>query len=243
MLQAQRCEFLFGTTAPDVQVVSGQLREETHFFCLPIRVSDLPGWEILLSRYPRLASAERLPVSQAAFLAGYICHIQADWLWIKHIFAPVFGPGCGWGTFQERLYYHNVLRAYLDQQLLPALSDEMDICLRGVQPDGWLPFVIDDHLCIWRDFLSTQLEPGAIVKTVEVFSSRQGISAPKYYTLLESTERMQREIFAHIPLKHLQSYRDTVLDENVRLLTHYMAFALHQKFVLIGGCLVEGDTL
>ena len=121
LLRTYRGEFLFGSTAPDVQVVTGQPREATHFFDLPIQPGDRTAWEVFLTTYPALADAARLPASQSAFLSGYLCHLQADWLWVKQLFTPVFGPHCAWGTFRQRLYYHNVLRAYLDLQILPGL--------------------------------------------------------------------------------------------------------------------------
>ena len=243
LLQSARGEFLFGNMAPDVQVVSSQPREETHFFSIPIQVSDPPAWERLLSSYPHLAEPERLQASQAAFLAGYLCHLQADWMWIKQIFAPFFGPRCSWGTFHERLYYHNALRAYLDQHVLPGLNLGMDACLHQVRPDGWLPFVESQDLVEWRDFLDAQLYPGAVTQTVEVFSARQGISAPEYYALLGSEERMQREVFEHIPLEQVQNYRQSVLAENIRLLTGYLAFALHQSDNMNKRKMPQGDQL
>lgn len=228
LLQAAQCEFLFGSTAPDVQVVSGQPRQETHFFNLPIQAGDQPAWEVLLAEYPHLGNAERLPAPRAAFMAGYLCHLQADWRWIMDIFVPVFGPGCPWGTFQERLYYHNVLRAYLDQGVVPGLGVGMDGCLSQVEPDDWLPFVRGTHLTAWRDFLVPQLRSGAATHTVEVFSARQGRPAPEYQALLGSQERMQREIFSHLPLERIHTYRQAVLEDNSHLLIQYLAFALHQ---------------
>jgi len=242
-LQNVRCEFLFGNTAPDVQVISSQPRDETHFFSLPIRADDQPAWELFLSSYPHLAAPEQLQAAHAAFVAGYLCHLQADWMWIKQIFTPIFGPRCSWGTFPERLYYHNVLRAYLDQRILPGLCRGMDACLSQVRPDGWLPFVDSGYLAEWRDFLGAQLEAGATPKTVEVFSARQGIAPPEYYTLLGSEERMQREVFDHIPLERVQSYRQSVLVENSRLLTDYLAFALHQSNTMIEGNMPKGADL
>jgi len=239
-LQASRCEFLFGNTAPDVQVVSGQPRQETHFFNLPIQTGDPPAWELLQSEHPHLAAPEHLPVPQTAFLAGYLCHLQADWSWVKDIFAPVFGQRCSWGTFHQRLYYHNVLRAYLDLHILPELSPGMDACLSQVEPDGWLPFVQDRHLTEWRDLLSPQLHNGATPQTVEVFSSRQGISAPEYYALLGSEERMQKEVFEHLPLGLVQSYRQRVLDNNIQLLSDYLAFTLHQINIPTKGNVFHG---
>jgi hypothetical protein len=226
-LQDARCEFLFGNSAPDVQVISGQTRESTHFFRIPTHAGDQPAWEVLLACYPNLLPTEGLPTPQAAFIAGYLCHLQADWMWIKQIYAPNFGPDCTWGSFYDRLYYHNVLRAYLDQNILPNLETGMDVCLYQVSVDGWLPFVESHFLDEWRDFLVTQLRPGALTKTVEVFSLRQGIDAPEYYALLGSEERMQREIFEHVSLAQVNHYQQSVLDDNVRLLSNYLAFALH----------------
>ncbi len=227
LLLARRGEFLFGNTAPDVQVVSGQPREDTHFFRIPIQPGDQTPWERLLAGYPHLVAAKKTNSGQASFIAGYLCHLQADWIWIRQIFAPVFGPGCGWGTFHDRLYYHNVLRAYLDQRIMPSLGTGMEACLRQAGLDSRLPFVDTRYLVEWREFLCKQLQPGAPTKTVEVFSFRQGISAPEYYALLASEERMQDEVFNHLPLEQVQLYRLTVVEENARLLSRFLAFALH----------------
>jgi hypothetical protein len=227
-LQTWRCVFLFGCTAPDVQVVSGQERKETHFFNLPIQADDQPAWEVILAKYPQLHGTELHREGQKAFMAGYLCHLQADWLWVQQLFMPIFGPRCTWGTFRQRLYYHNILRAYLDLHILTELSAGMDNCLCQVEPDDWLPFVSDGHLRQWRDLIFQQLKPGAAPQTVEVFSSRQGISAPEYYALLESEDRMQTEVFTHIPLWLVQSYQRSVIQENIRLLSNYLAFSLHR---------------
>jgi hypothetical protein len=227
-LHTYRCEFLFGNTAPDVQVVSGQPRQQTHFFDLPIQAGDPPAWELFLSYHPSLADAKQLPGNQVAFVAGYLCHLQADWFWVKDIFAPNFGPRCAWGTFDQRLYLHNVLRAYLDVRILPKLSPGMDVCLRQVEPDGWLPFVKDYHLSKWRDFLFPQLQPGASPQTVEVFSSRLGISTPEFYALLGSMERMQKEVFEHLPLEQVKYYHQWILDQNIQLISNYLATILQE---------------
>jgi len=228
-LQASRGAFLLGNTAPDVQVVSGQPRQMTHFFNLPIKAWDPPAWELLLDDYPQLVDAGQIPVPQAAFVSGYLCHLQADWMWVKELFAPVFGPQCTWGTFRERLYLHNVLRAYLDERILTKLGTGMDACLSQVEPENWLPFVEDHHLRMWRNLLFPQLQPGALTQTVAVFSSRQGISTPEFHALLGSEERMRLEVFERIPLQHIQGYHKRVLDENSCLLSEYLAFTLHQK--------------
>lgn len=223
ILRNFRAEFFLGNTAPDVQTVSGQDRRVTHFFDLPVRPDALPAWENMLSLYPSLKRRVDLPSAQVAFLAGYLCHLQADWLWVVEIFAPVFGPSNAWKSFKQRLYLHNVLRAYLDQQILNNLPSELGVELRLASPAGWLPFVEDAYLCQWRDFLAQQLQPGAMVRTVEVFAARQGIPAEDYYHLIHSEERLDQEIFTHLPRKVLVEYRQRLLAENVRLLQSYFS--------------------
>jgi hypothetical protein len=223
-----------------VQVISGGARQQTHFFNLPIIEDDLPAWEQMLVQYPQLKATELISDSQQAFIAGYLCHLQADWLWVKELFTPIFGPQCTWGTFRQRLYYHNALRAYLDLHILPGLSTGMDTCLSQIEPEGWLPFIDDAYLRQWRDLISHQLEPGAIPQTVEVFSSRQGISAPEYYALLESEDRMHTEVFAHLSLQRIQAYRQRVIRENIALLASYMASSLHPNKKIINKTGTQG---
>ncbi len=239
-LSAWQAEFLFGNTAPDVQVVSGQRRVDTHFFDLPIQPNDLLPWELIQQRYPKLERSRNKPAAQAAFFAGYLCHLQADWLWVKDIFSKVFGLHSTWGSFPQRLYYHNVLRAYLDRQIFPGLPAGIGTCLGRVTPSGWLPFTQDKYLLNWRDLLTSQLTPGAATQTVEVFSARQGIEAPEFYALLSSEDRMQQEIFSHLPLWRVQDYHQMVIRENIGLLARYLAPGWQPENPSITGRVLNG---
>jgi len=221
-LQKHQGAFLFGNTAPDVQVISGQPREATHFFRLPILLGDRPAWEQCLHEYPSLAINFKASKTRAAFLAGFLCHLQADWIWVLDIFAPYFGLHLNWETFPRRLYLHNVLRSYLDRDILPNLANGIRSTLEVSNPKQWLPFVRDEHLKQWRDFLSTQLEPRAAIKTVEVFAERQGIAPNEYYKLLNSEEQMEEQVFAHIPRNTMVSYRQRLVEANLGLLQQFL---------------------
>jgi hypothetical protein len=220
-LDAQHCEFLFGITAPDVQVVSHQSREETHFFTLPFVPQARPAWEVFLENYPTLTNSSQMPSEHTAFLAGYLCHLQADWFWVKDIFDPIFGPSSHWGTFWHRLYVHNVLRTYLDHQVLDGLAKSAGYCLEKVHPHGWLPFVEDQYLVEWRNEVFEQLLPGASTHTVEVFAERQGIAPEEYYRMLNSETDMEAEVFSHVSHQTLDDYRQNLLAENLHLLEIY----------------------
>jgi len=220
-LKTYQCAFLLGNTVPDVQVFSGQTREETHFFTLPILKGAHLAWKVFLKRYPELAEVNKLTQEQAVFVAGYLCHLLADWYWMKEIYLPVFGPACLWGTFRERLHLHNVLRTQLDLHALATLSPGLGVCLAKVQPEGWLPFVEDKYVLEWRDFLASQLKPGAQPKTVDVFSERGRTSPETFYDILNSEERMEKEVFVHLQRSRLEKNKQKALKESGQLLQKY----------------------
>lgn len=176
----------------------------------------------MLSRYPELKNPARLPEAQAAFLAGYFCHLHADWLWVMQVYTPFFGPGACWGKIHDCVYIHNVLRAYLDRKVLPSLAEDTGAILQQAQPTGWLPCTEDRFLCQWRDYLTSQLEPHAAVQTVEVFAARQGISVELFYNLLDSDERMQQEVFIRLSPQKIEAYRAQLLEESIQLLSRYL---------------------
>lgn len=176
----------------------------------------------MLRENPGLNRPADLSPANAAFIAGYLCHLQADWIWVLDIFQPGFGPDQTWETFTKRLYLHNVLRSYLDVKVLENLPSDVAAQLRLTQPDQWLPFVQDKLLINWRDFLWTQLQPGESTKTVEVFASRQGVDPEEFHSLLRSEEQMEVNIFKHITPQQLDIYRMRLIDQNVDLLEDYL---------------------
>jgi hypothetical protein len=218
-----RAAFLLGKTAPDVQVMSGQKRHETHFYTIPPGDAT-PAWKRLLEHHPVLGNHDSLPPEQVAFLAGYSCHLQADEAWLHQIFLPVFGPNASWDDFHRRLYLHNILRAYLDRGVLKTLPTDTGQYLQGTMPSGWLPFVEDAHLEKWRDFLTTQLQPGAHIQTVDVFAGRHMLSLESFYDLLDSEPRMDTEIFSYISRHQLSDYRQDIIASDLKFLQTYLAY-------------------
>ena len=206
LLRVEWPAFCFGNIAPDAQTISGQTRGATHFFDVPMR--DLtPAWQVMFRQFPLLSQPAHLPPAQSAFLAGYICHLALDQLWIADIFDPVFGPDAGWADFRHRLFLHNVLRIYLDRLDLPALQNGIDHVLKQAHPAGWLPFLTDKALCRWRDFVAGQLADGAISQTVAVFAARMGLAPTDFESLLQSPTAMQAQIFNRLPLASLADFR------------------------------------
>ncbi len=221
LLMEQRCAFFFGKTAPDVQTISGQSRHETHFFRIPLMETN-PPWERMLSQNPGLRSANQLPRNQAAFIAGYICHLQADVIWIRELFLPYFLPLLAKFRRKQVGYLHNVLRSYLDAHILEKLQQDVGQCLMDVQAEDWLPFVEGRYLTEWRNFIAGQLMPGSKVKTVEVFAQRMKMPVEALLDLIQSESRMEEEIFSFIPHQVLVEYREKLVSANLELCREYL---------------------
>ena len=220
-LTAQRAAFLFGNTAPDVQTVSGQTREATHFYTVPLS-SDRPAHEAMFDAYPDLARPDRMPAARAAFMAGYIAHLLLDVIWVRDIFTPVFGPEAGWGRFRERLFLHNVLRAWCDRRDQAHLAGGAGRALATTAPAGWLPFTGDGYLRRWRDVLVEQLAPGAAIRTVEVFAERGNHSPAEFERVLDSPDQLDERIFSRVPRAAIDAYTARSLAEACRLLSVYL---------------------
>ena len=226
LLTEQRGPFLLGNTAPDVKTVSGQKREACHFYTIP-RTSDRPAHETLFEAHPSLARAEVLSPPHAAFIAGYIAHLLLDELWLDEVFRRHFLRD--WAPLRERLFLHNVLRTWADRQARQRLEDVVPAALRKAKPRRWLPFVKDEHLRTWRDWLIEQLSPGHPMRTAEVFAQRMGIAASELEAVARSPQQMEERVFRHFPQSALQSFHEKGYRHSVRLVGSYMGISLRKS--------------
>jgi hypothetical protein len=204
VLEAHWGAHLLGHIAPDAQNKSGQDRAETHFFTLPPK-QQRPGHEQIFCTHPALAQASALGPAQAVFVAGYLAHLLLDDLWIRQVFEPYFGTLATWGDLRERLLLHNVLRAWLDQSEMAELSGNESMHLCQAEPNHWLPFMADSALCAWRDEIAAQLQPGATMRTAEVFAARARISVKEFNAFLVTPGGMA-QVFAHVPQQHILNF-------------------------------------
>lgn len=221
VLCAERAAFYLGNIAPDAQNVSGQTREATHFFDVPMRDST-PAWRAMFRQHPSLARSSSLPPAQAAFMAGYLCHLALDQMWIAAIFDPIFGEEAQWATFRERLFLHNVLRIYLDERDRPTLLEDTGQLLRRAYPERWLPFLADEALIGWRDFVGGQLAEGGSAQTVAVFARRMGLENADFESLLQSPTALQSRLFPRVSLEALARFRAEGLARSRQVVADYL---------------------
>jgi len=219
LLKDQQGPFLLGHTAPDVKTVSGQERETSHFYTIP-RTSDRPAYQALFDAHPELACADRLSTSQATFVAGYIAHLSLDELWLDEVFRRYFLQD--WGPLRDRLFLHNVLRTWLDAQDRASLEETAVQELRQAELDHWLPFIEDEHLRTWRDWLIEQLAPGQTMETAAVFAERLGVQTADIEAVVQSPGQMEKRVFGHFPRYALHFFREQGYKDSVRIVDWYL---------------------
>jgi hypothetical protein len=89
-LAASEGEYLLGSTAPDIRVLTRWDRQVTHFFDLS-SFEPQRGVEGLFHAQPQVSDAGLLNESTRAFIAGYITHLEMDECWINEVYRPYFG--------------------------------------------------------------------------------------------------------------------------------------------------------
>lgn len=211
--------FLLGHTAPDVKTISGQRREESHFYTIP-RTSDYPAYRILFDMHPELARADLLSPPRAAFVAGYIAHLLLDELWLDDVFERYFLQD--WGPLGERLFLHNVLRTWVDLRDQARLNGTAAQALQRAEPDDWLPFVDDEHVRRWRDWLVEQLTAGHRMETARVLADRMGVPAAEVEAVVQSPEQMERRVFQHFPKSAMDTFCEKGYRQSMMLVNWYV---------------------
>lgn len=221
ILQDEQGSFYLGNIAPDAQNVAGLSRESTHFFEVPMHDAS-PAWEVMFNQYPSLANTDALTSAQQAFLAGYICHLVVDQMWIADIFDPIFAEETKWKNPRERFFIHNVLRIYLDELDRPALaSNGVGASLKKAHPDHWLPFLTDAALSHWRDFVAEQLLEGAAAQTIAVFAKRMKRPPSDFESLLQSPAQMTQRVFHIVSTNALANFRQEAFARSRTILADY----------------------
>ena len=214
--------FYLGSVAPDVNAISAISRESTHFYDVP-PAKEERAYPTMLALYPQLADLAAMTPGQAMFVAGYSAHLMLDLIWLREVVYPFFYLPKNLGDRQQRTLTHFILLTYLDTIALNALPETAVSTLAAAQSEQWLPFVSDDILAEWQAMLVAQLQPGAPVKTIEIYAGRLGISPTQFADNLQNPDWMRTEVFDKIPVQQVQAILQTAVPQSVQLISNYLS--------------------
>ncbi len=192
ILAAHQPCFLLGGIVAD-QRLEGMERADTHFYHYTRPMPDNP-WREMFRQHPTLMQ----PKSEAhhAFLMGYVAHLAADEYWSRHMLGPHFANG-EWGEDRfDRFFVLHLLLIWMDERDEDRLPQETADLLRQCFPNDWLPFLPDDGICDWRDFLADQLEGES--ETLRIFGGRIRTEPHVLRVMLDDSDLMQGRLWDHV---------------------------------------------
>jgi hypothetical protein len=213
--------FYLGNVAPDYQAICDIPREDTHFYKLPPALEN-KGYDTMLARYPDLADPAALPPSKATFIAGYNIHLMLDLRWYHKALVPYFLVSEGWDDHRQRFIIHNTLLTYLDKLAVESLPKNAAEILSAAVPDYNIPFAPNDMLATWRDMLDNQLEPGAMLQTIEIYAERLKMSPEEFAANLDDPAWMDEHVFAKVPVEKVQAMLTDAVDQSIDIITDYL---------------------
>ena len=145
--------YFLGSTAPDIRAMTRWPREQTHF--APLSVAEVgTGTRTMFRMHPELA--EDMTPASRAFLAGYVCHLAADEIWITSVFRPHFDTAEESRLTNDQIeanIWDRAMQLDLDRQALPQINGD-------IHPEKWLacsehnvsmPFFEEGLLTEWKD--------------------------------------------------------------------------------------------
>jgi hypothetical protein len=197
LLTAERGAFLLGSIAADARIGAGVPRETTHFYAYDRPIEERP-WRVMMQRYPALHTTHS--PAQRAFLAGYVAHISIDEYWTLNMVRPYFVKR-EWNTDSRdfRFLMLHIILSYMDERDLSLLEAWQYESLCAAEPSEWLPFMSDETLVGWRNFIGEQIAPGGESRTLALFGERIGKHADELRAILDSPEQMQHGLWDNVP--------------------------------------------
>jgi hypothetical protein len=149
---AEAGAYYLGATTPDIRALAKWDRADTHFFdlhCFDEQSSVARCFEV----HPELSVSGSVNAETAAFVCGYISHLEMDEAWIEEVFRPCFGERSPLKGELLAGLLDRVLQFELDRasrQDPPAL-EEIRSSLLAVAIDAIDSFIDRDTLTRWRD--------------------------------------------------------------------------------------------
>ncbi|MEK7215565.1 MAG: hypothetical protein AAB289_08230 [Chloroflexota bacterium] len=218
--------YLLGATAPDMRVMTGQAREDTHFFRINAG-HDQSGVAALFERHPEVLAAKGRP---RAFIAGYLTHLTVDETWIAEVYQPYFGEGSQLPDRVEANFMDRVLQFYMEQGARndPELLQRWYEHIFRADPGEDLAFVDLPSLHRWREVVIRIVSQDPTWEAFQAFILRRfgpegSATQPALKDLCERIPEVLERTLNHVTPQRVAAYREAAIQRSVAALKEYLA--------------------
>lgn len=220
--------YLVGATLPDVHLIIGASREETHFFDLEKECLE-SGATLIFEAYPNLAKGSKLDAKTRSFVSGYLSHLVSDEIWIVDIYRPFFSSSSPLSGDPMANMLDRVLQFELDRREREDKRRMEEI--RG-QIYDWEPrvdigFIDGPTLREWRDFICTAATREPTWAFFRFFAQRfslprQKIDAEQLEQFLSSMPARLEWAIKYVTQERLTAFREKAISESVAIAKEYL---------------------
>jgi hypothetical protein len=228
-LDDERGSLYMGATAPDIRVITSWERERTHFFDLH-RFDDQSGARAFLAANSGLADAASLSPATAAFVAGYLTHLEMDETWINSVYRPYFGERSSLGgtlranIMDRALQFSLDARERDDRELMAEIVEAVlrcDFCWE-------ISFIDADTLRRWHQLVVEMMSSEA---DWERFRSRahrfagNGVDPAELEELTRSLPDLVEEALRHLTPERVEEFKEDAYKRSLAAVKEYLRCA------------------
>ena len=225
-LEAHMGCFLFGSTSPDIRVITRRTRKEYHFTQLDFE-SVGAGVKGMFKSHPNLITSSNHDGPTQAFICGYITHLLVDESWIVEMFRKYFS--------NSDVFEDDVLGKVMDRALQLELDRQCNETMNNIQRlqevavDGIkIGFIPSETLTEWRDWVVTSLGREFSWERLRFMASRisGGDESHPAHALAEEfvqgAPQSLEDVYEFIPRRSLSDYREQTIEALVHRVGDYL---------------------
>ncbi len=226
-IDADRGSYYFGSTAPDIRVITRRDRSETHFFDLG-KLDAQDSIETMLDAHSQLRAVGDLDPGTLAFMAGYLTHLAMDEVYIETMYREFFGAGSPMRddtrapVLDRALQYEMNRRDVEDEEAMREIRASLEVC-RTVNA---VPFIPDDQLPRWRevviDFASQGPNWERFPRMMNVHLKRAGFSEEQIEDLSRNAPELVEESISYVGEARVQEFLDRAMERSLERVREYL---------------------
>ena len=226
LLQEHLGCYLLGSTSPDIRVITGRPRAETHFY--DVNADNVEsGIPKLLETHPHLVQLQGRP---KAFLSGYITHLATDELWIEQVYRPYFGRDSVLNSTLEANIMDRVLQFYMDrkERVERAQFKAFYDYIFQADPGDEVQFIDLPTLHRWREVVGNILNQdptweGFRSFSVRRFLGRSEVNDEQVRALFESLPEVLERTLKHVSPERVAAFREDAIQRSASAVRRYLS--------------------
>lgn len=226
-IDADRGSYYFGSSAPDIRVITRRDRSETHFFDLD-ELAAQDSIEAMLDEHPQLRAVGGLDPATLAFMAGYLTHLAMDEAYIETMYREFFGAQSPMRddarapVLDRALQYEMNRRDLEDEDAMREIKASLEDC----RTTNAVPFIPDDQLPRWRevviDFASQGPNWERFPRMMNVHLRRAGFSDEQIEDLSRNAPTLVQESLSYVGETRVQEFLDRAMERSLERVREYL---------------------